>query len=234
MRVLSQLRGRFSPRSRLVRRYLRGAGIEIGALHAPTRLPRGVRAQYVDHLAGADLAAHYPELDSRAFVGVDLVDDAETLARLPDASQDFVIASHVLEHCEDPIGAFENWLRVLRVGGVAFLAVPSKEQTFDRPRPVTTWDHLQRDHREGAERSRRDHYLEWATLVAGESGEAARQCAAALEANRYSIHFHVWDLPAFRRFVEGCRKTFHRRFEVLELIQHEAEFLLAARRLGHT
>ena len=39
---------------------------------------------------------------------VDVVDDAQTLATFPDESVDFVIANHVLEHLEDPIGALEN------------------------------------------------------------------------------------------------------------------------------
>jgi predicted SAM-dependent methyltransferase len=46
----------------------------------------------------------YPELKSRKFIEPDIIDDGEKLSRIEDASQDFIIANHFLEHCEDPIG----------------------------------------------------------------------------------------------------------------------------------
>ena len=65
------------------------------------------------------------------------MDDAERLASLGDASQDFVVANHFLEHTEDPIGTMENVLRVIKPGGIAYLAVPDKRFTFDVSRDVT-------------------------------------------------------------------------------------------------
>jgi hypothetical protein len=48
-----------------------------------------------------------------------------------------------------PTVALGNMIRVLRPGGVLYLAVPDKRYTFDADRPVTPTDHLLRDHREG-------------------------------------------------------------------------------------
>lgn len=76
-----------------------------------------------------------------------------------------MIANHFLEHCENPIKAFLNMLRVLRPGGILFLAVPDKRHTFDRDRPVTPLAHLVRDYEEGPGWSRKGHFEEWVRLV---------------------------------------------------------------------
>src|ERR1700748_3538530 len=44
-------------REDLARRYLRGRGLEIGALTTPLRLPPGVSARYVDRLPRDELVA---------------------------------------------------------------------------------------------------------------------------------------------------------------------------------
>jgi hypothetical protein len=71
-----------------------------------------VHVRYVDHLSTADLRDEYPELAGQPLVEVDVLDDGETLATFADESVDFVIASHFLEPCEDPIGAMTAQLRV--------------------------------------------------------------------------------------------------------------------------
>src|SRR5437868_3415445 len=83
-------------RADVARVYLRGQGIEIGALHRPLRVPRKARVSYLDRLPRADLYRQYPTLAGHHFVPVDIVDDAERLARVADGSQDFVIANHFL------------------------------------------------------------------------------------------------------------------------------------------
>src|SRR5512136_777634 len=147
--------------------FLHGSGLEIGALHNPLPVPWGVRVAYVDRLPVADLRLQYPELRGKRFVAVDILDDGETLRTIGDESQDFVIANHFLEHCEDPIGAIENFSRVLKVGGIAFLAVPDKRFTFDRERPLTSVEHLLRDHEIGPTSSRLQHLEEWTRIVGG-------------------------------------------------------------------
>jgi ubiquinone/menaquinone biosynthesis C-methylase UbiE len=121
-------------------------------------------------------------------IAVDRVDDGERLTTVPDRSQDFVIASHFLEHCEDPVGTLAAHLRVLRPGGA--LALP------DRHRDATTLEHLVADHEQGPEASRAGHYREWARLVdlpLGNIDAAEVEAhAAALEGRGYSIHFHCW------------------------------------------
>ena len=100
----------------------------------------------------AELRPQYHELATAPLVEVEIIDDGERLDKIADASQDFVIANHFLEHCQNPIMALRNMLRVLRVGGILFRAVPDKRYTVDVERPVTTLDHVWRDYAQGTGR----------------------------------------------------------------------------------
>jgi ubiquinone/menaquinone biosynthesis C-methylase UbiE len=68
-----------------------------------------------------ELRTHYAELAEYELVAPDVIDDGERLAAFGDESQDFVIANHFIEHCEDPIEAVTNALRVLKPGGILYL-----------------------------------------------------------------------------------------------------------------
>jgi SAM-dependent methyltransferase len=140
-----------------------------------------------------ELERQYPELRAESLVEVDIIDDGERLTRVADASQDFVIANHFLEHCQDPLGAVESMLRVLRPGGVLYLAVPDRRFTFDAERPVTTLEHVLEDHRLGPEGSRQAHFEEWARLVDRVDDDEVEPHVARLLKADYSIHFHVWE-----------------------------------------
>ena len=69
-------------------RYLRGEGIEIGALDIPLRMPRGASVRYVDYLDEAQLRATYSVnlRHGRPLVTPDVIDDGTRLASFPDAS----------------------------------------------------------------------------------------------------------------------------------------------------
>jgi hypothetical protein len=60
----------------LAARYLRGEGIEIGALGRPLPMPAGARVRQVDRLSAAEMAAHYPDMAKKRHVRApDIVDD---------------------------------------------------------------------------------------------------------------------------------------------------------------
>ncbi len=183
----------FSMREFVAKRYLKGEGIEIGALDRPLAVAKGVRVRYVDRLSVKELRVQYPEYLNKKLVNVDIVDDGQALGKVPAESQDFVIANHFLEHCPDPIRSLQNMFRVLRPMGVLFLTIPDKRYTFDRDRPVTDFEHLAKDFHEGPERSKVDHFREWVEIV-GKVGDATKVSEEVKELIRkdYSIHFHVW------------------------------------------
>jgi len=181
-------------REGLARRYIAGAGIEFGALHFPLAIPPGVTVKYADFKPAADLQQSNP--DVKDIKAPDIITDVESMAGIADASQDFVIANHVLEHVEDPLRALKSISRVLRAAGIAYLALPDKRFTFDKHRRITSLEHVIKDHRDGPDWSLAEHYDEWSRCVDGLSGSPHAQKVALMLEQRSNIHFHVWDYPA--------------------------------------
>jgi predicted SAM-dependent methyltransferase len=154
----------------------------------------------------AELRKHYPDLEVPFFV--DTIDDGETLQTFSDSSQDFIIANHFLEHCEDPIGTLQSFSRVLRPGGTLYMAVPDKRFTFDHTREVTALQHLIDDHLLGSERSREEHYEEWTRHICNiNDDQACKTRCEQLMQMRYSIHFHVWTEKEFLEFLQHISKV---------------------------
>lgn len=210
-------------------RHLRGEGIEIGALSHPLRMPRGARVRYVDKWDADDLRAQYPDLADETIVSPDIIDDGTRLATVADESQDFVVANHFLEHTEDPIAVLETFLRVTKPGGVVYIAVPDKRRTFDAPRPVTPLEHILQDHELGPERSRREHYEEFARLVEGiAEPDVPAHAAAAMENERYHLHFHVWTHDAFVELLEALREPLG--FDLAEARSNAHESIVVLRK----
>lgn len=218
-------------RRRLANRYLNGSGLEIGALHRPLPTPAGAHVRYVDRMDTAALRSHYGELADKPLVDVEVVDDGETLATQPDGSADFIIANHFIEHTEDPLGTIANHLRVLRAGGILYLAVPDRRHTFDAERQPTTLAHLRRDHDEGPAWSRAIHQEEWARLVDKVPPEEVEERVRVLERDDYSIHFHVWAPEEFAAVLRHARHEQHLPFEIEALQPNHHEFIAVLRKI---
>ncbi len=145
------------------------------------------------------LYEQYPELQQLKLVDVDFVDNGETLLTFAENSQDFIIANHFLEHCEDPIATLKTFFRVLRTGGVVFLALPDKRFSFDKNRQRTNLARLIRDHLDGPITSRFEHFCEWPEFWEAQVGrvyatvDEIENRARELMNQNYSIHFHVWE-----------------------------------------
>ncbi len=77
--------------------------------------------------------------------GLQFIHDATDLTSIPDSTYDFLLSSHVLEHVANPLGALQEFNRVLKPGGSILLLVPNRVHTFDHRRPVTSFEHLQED-----------------------------------------------------------------------------------------
>jgi len=186
-------------RNMIASSFLVGAGIEIGALHNPLPVTYEAIVRYVDRFDKPGLYKQYPELRQHNLVDVDFVDNGETLLTFTEESQDFIIANHFLEHCEDPIATLKAFFRILRTGGVVFLALSDKRFTFDKNRQRTSLAHLIRDHLEGPATSRFDHFCEWPEFVEPHFGRIyategeVKDRARELMNQNYSIHYHVWE-----------------------------------------
>ncbi len=178
--------------NRYLRRYLRGRGLEIGALWRRFPVPADARVFYADRLGHAALEQHYPELRGQ-ITHVDLLADAVQLPVRP-GSLDFLIASHVIEHLPQPLLALRNWYEALAPGGVLLLKVPDKRYTFDAPRSRTPLRHLIDEHDHPERFDRRAHYADWVEHIGRQSPSdpGFDQAVTNLMREDYSIHFHVW------------------------------------------
>ncbi len=222
-------------RSLLASKYLKGDGIEIGALHTPLPLPSAARVKYVDRLSVADLRQQYPELTSLPLVEVDIIDDGEHLSNFAASSQDFVIANHFIEHCQNPLDALSNMFRVLRAGGVLYMAIPDKRYTFDVDRPITDIEHVIRDYDEGPAWSRQQHFEEWAKLVDKVAGEAESACHASdLMEQDYSIHYHAWTQAEMFELFATLKRKLGLSFDVEMFLKYDSECVFILRKTGET
>jgi SAM-dependent methyltransferase len=212
---------RLSKREKLAYKYLRGEGLEIGALSTPLRVFHGARVRYLDNTTRAENIAKFPELSPDAIVEPTYICDGFSMSAVPDASQDFLIANHVLEHAPDPIGVLRAWLRVLRPGKIAYVTVPVVSECFDRGRAVTPVEHVIEDfdlsskgQKDAMRERNKAHYAEWLTISLptikrerGEPADALSSEAFAREiddwANRNAeIHFHTFTAASMRSLIE--------------------------------
>ena len=209
--------------------FLRGDGIEIGALHQPLRVPAAARVKYVDRMPVPDLRRQYAELAHEPLVEVDIIDNGERLTTIGGDTQDFVIANHFLEHCQNPIQTFRNLFRVLKPGGILYLAVPDKRFTFDSDRPCTTVEHIMRDFSEGPEWSKRQHYEEWTRLVnkRTDTSEVNAEVQHLIDM-KYSIHFHVWSATELLELVQALQRI--EQFELELFLRNGMESLIILRK----
>lgn len=172
------------------------------------------------------MSATYPELRGRKLVTVDVIDDGETLATFAEASLDFIIGNHLLEHCRNPFRTIERMFALLKAGGALFLTVPDKRFTFDAPRPITSVEHLVKEYREGTEWSDRLHVEEYVRTTLNlsaefEIGEKIEELLAA--GSNSDIHWHVWTQDEVLEMILACKREIGLSFET-ELFFRNGDF----------
>jgi SAM-dependent methyltransferase len=207
-------------------RHLVGRGIELGPGHNPFPLAYpGTTVAYVDRWGPDKNRALFVELgDEAPFPEPDVVCDFDTdrLAALGDGSQDFVVASHVLEHVAEPLGLLDDIHRVLRPGGVALVLLPDKRRTFDRERPVTTLDHLVAEHEAGVTAVDDDHVREFLQFTEPDYEGTVEAISAEARAElfdwhrRRSIHVHCWTETDFPPVLDHAIRAFGHRWELVD------------------
>lgn len=191
--------------NRVLRQYIRGRGVEIGALWKRFPLPARASAWYVDRLDSDQIGRHYAELKG-AVIKPNIIADA---ARLPfrDASLDFIIASHVLEHLHFPLSTLRRWHDALLPGGALLLRVPDKRYTFDCHRARTPITHLLDEEKHPEKFDRRMHFADWVQNVSGRSPTSAEFAAELNDLMKidYSIHYHVWTDADIEELIDHTR-----------------------------
>jgi SAM-dependent methyltransferase len=151
--------------------------------------------------------------------GNNFITEGSTLEGIGDATYDFVLSSHNLEHIANPLKALQNWKRVLKPRGFLLLVLPDKHRTFDYRRPLTTLDHLCEDYARDTGEDDMTHVEEFVTLWDYKKFPIANSIAEHRERyrNNYQqrlVHHHVFELKS-----------------ALGLVNHSGWQVLAAERL---
>lgn len=238
-------------RKSLAIQYLEGEGIEIGALFAPLKLPKGAVAKYVDVVSREESIRIFPELKPSRIVEVDYIEDGFVLSGVALASQDFVIANHVLEHTPNPLQALLNWSMRLKSGGILFVTVPIAEQCFDKGRATTTLRHLiddcelyQNGELEQLDQRNKEHYAEWIRI--SEPNIAAMQTEGQIpppagdiesrlqnvDMSDLDIHFHTFSMNSYLAMLTFVTTELDSSLEIEAVVQNKAEIVSVLRKSG--
>jgi SAM-dependent methyltransferase len=211
--------------------YLTGAGIEIGALHAPLSVDnKKAKVLYVDRMSQEGLYRQYPEFDKADIVDPDIIDNGDELATIPDDAYDFCISNHVLEHLEDPIKALSNWMRILKPKGLLYMAIPLPYNIVDKHRQPTAISHIIDDYglvardKEAYAKKRHNHFLDFArsTNFSESTNEAfISSKTSELMSMNYSIHFHVFSEETLLQMIDFISKK--NPLKILEFVNNEPE-----------
>lgn len=182
-----------------------GNGIEIGAGPYAMAVPLNCKVTYVDNFDIADQAKRmWPQVRPEDIMLTDVVDSFETLATFERHSLDFIVASHVIEHVLNPIGAIRASYERLRAGGFLFLVVPDKRYTFDRDREITSIRHLYADYMCPSKERDFEHHVDY-QINAKKSGDTFLEDAKIEFSSGKDIHYHVWTVGSFYALIRTMR-----------------------------
>jgi len=183
-----------------------GDGLEVGAFEHPANIPANCNVEYLDVLTPQAAKLVFPELKDRELKEVDHIVDLnlDALSKFGATKYDFVIINHVLEHLVNPIFIIEDILRIIKVNGLLVLAIPDKEFTFDRNRPLTNFKVLKEKYDNKATDNSIYDYLDMAKFVHPEFMKLPKkELETKLESfkNRRE-HLNIWNSKTFKMFIE--------------------------------
>lgn len=193
--------------------FLRGkSGIEIGGrspyftgIYQSISALDGVNFSAVTLWEGAlEEGGHYNYAPGR--IGRQFIAEATDLHDIETGSYQFLISSNCLEHVANPLGALQEWIRVVQPGGLLLLVLPNKVSNFDHRRPVTRFEHLLDDHQANTPEDDMTHLAEILELHdlsrdpgAGTREDFIRRCR---ENYKYrGMHHHVFDMALIERML---------------------------------
>jgi SAM-dependent methyltransferase len=132
--------------SKLAHKYLDNLkGLEIGA---SVLNPFGLKTRNVglkiENFIEADLR------DTGKTINLDIIADSSSIP-IPSESEDFILASHVIEHSPDFIKTLVEWYRIVKKNGIIFMIVHKRNShKTDEILPVEDWRHFFRDYKVNA------------------------------------------------------------------------------------
>ena len=214
-------------RSLISSAYARGVGIEVGAGDRPFPIPDEAKCLRGDIRNSQELKMYFL---NENVVGGDNFIDAQSFSGVVDNSIDFCISAHVLEHLHDPFGSIKSAMCKLVPGGVLILIIPNKDYTFDRNRPLVSFEHLLQDMTDGGARTLREAYFEHCKYVHPVlTGSEMPDIEAAIDdgiRNKRDIHVHAWSHEHFFEQMEQLGNILDFKVIFSSRIENEANFVL--------
>jgi SAM-dependent methyltransferase len=227
-------------RSALGNQYLRGFGVEIGAGLSPTAAPNISGIAFIDKRSPAEVAALFGRAPD-----YEILTPSAGRERFSE-SVDFIVAHHVIEHCDDPIGVLvKEWLPMLKTDGLIYLSLPSARHSCEQFRLPTPIGHVLDDYyfeRPSTCYESKDHIysfvLQWTVHQPGGFPFANSDVISyATEALRVplpetqDLHWHTYTLPVASQMVEAAFWAAGFGLEWLCQEETENEHHLIARRI---
>jgi len=204
--------------------YLKGIGIEIGALDNPFPLYNKVKkCYYIDLDLPFQLKIRYPERKGKILVNIK--GDGSTLHFIKKESLDFIIALQFIEHVANPIGTIINHLERLKPNGILLYSIPDKRYTFDKKRKLTSLEHLIKEHEEN-KNFLEEHYIEWIEKVENiTQKKQKKERLEFLKKTNFPIHFHTFIPESFLEIISYL--SFQKKLHLYpEILLHEQDFFL--------
>lgn len=183
----------------------KGIGIEIGALYKP--LPLDACVLHVDRFSTEALKKSYrndPNVPLDQIRQVQVAWNDGSYPFFDDNAFDFVVNSHVLEHVFNPGRQIQEWLRIIKPGGILYMIVPDKNYCFDRRRSVTSVDHLMKEYFDDVNKITLDHYQDFMINTNGEDGhyrDISEKSIMACYQAQSSIHVHTFTPDSLQLFI---------------------------------
>jgi SAM-dependent methyltransferase len=133
-------------------------------------------------------------------IGTQFIGEVSSLSSYIFKKYDFVLSSHCLEHCANPLKVIYEIKKVLVDKGLLLIVLPNKEFTFDHNRKVTDIEHLINDSDDDTLESDLTHldeilkYHDFELDRPADGYENFRNRSLKNQENR-CLHHHVFDLP---------------------------------------
>lgn len=224
----------YAKRNRIANHFLRGNGIEIGAASHPVMIQdEYTKIKYVDYLSREDFIKTYGSqvYKTAELVNVDIIDDGSQLNTIENGSLSFIISNHMLEHCQNPIGTIETFIKKLKLNGRLLLTIPDKRYTFDKDRELTSFDELKRDYEDEGRNSHKQHMLDIIMHIDKIVDKDEVEKRADQMKNTQDTHFHVWNMVSFIDFLIKVNGFLGDKFEILCIEKGIAEVICVLQRI---
>jgi hypothetical protein len=183
-------------------KYFTGIGFEVGPGRRPTVVPNGCRVTYVDRFTFDQAqTGSFINMTNDGFAKISYHEGMDSLKSIPDYSQDFGIACHVIEHCPNTIRAIRTACKKLKRGGVLFLVIPNKKVTFDVNRQTTSLEHFIADDFCEAP-PMLEHYMEYARYCKNDNKWI--DLGLSMHKKNEDFHPHTFTHESFEELLSYC------------------------------